>query len=85
MDTITTILGLFAAFFTTASYVPQAIKTIRSKNTKDIALSMYIMLSIGGLLWLIYGVYSKSWPIMIANGISLVVSCTILIFKIKFK
>ncbi|MBC7390897.1 MAG: SemiSWEET transporter [Opitutaceae bacterium] len=84
MDTIT-ILGLFAAFFTTASYVPQAIKTIRSKDTKDIALSMYILLCIGGLLWFIYGVYSKSWPIMIANGISLLFSCTIMVFKIKFK
>ena len=84
MDTIT-ILGLFAAFFTTASYVPQAIKTIRSKDTKDIALSMYIMLCIGGLLWLIYGIYSKNWPIMISKGIYLLFSCIILIFTIKFK
>ena len=80
-----TILGLAAAFFTTASYVPQAIKTIRSHSTTTISLNMYIFLCIGGLLWLIYGINTKSWPIIIANGISLIFSILILIFKIKFK
>lgn len=80
-----TILGLVAAFFTTASYVPQAIKTIRTRDTSNISKTMYIFLCVGVLLWFIHGIIDKSWPIIISNAISLVFSIIILIYKVLYK
>lgn len=78
-----TIIGLVAAFFTTASFLPQALKTIKSKDTSTISLVMYLMFTFGTLLWLIYGIEIRNIPISIANGITLILATIILIFKIN--
>lgn len=81
----TELIGMIAAFFTTIAFLPQAIKVIKTKNTQDLSLSMYSILCTGLLLWLIYGIQIDSLPIIIANGITLILSSTILIVKIKYK
>lgn len=82
---VTTIIGLLAAIGTTSSFVPQAIKTIKTKNTSGISLDMYSLFSFGTLLWLIYGIMNNDWPIIIANGITLIFASIILIYKIKYR
>ena len=82
---ITTIIGLLAAIGTTSSFLPQAIKTIRTKNTSGISLGMYSLFSFGTLLWFIYGIMGNDLPIIIANGITLVFAVIILVYKIKYK
>jgi MtN3 and saliva related transmembrane protein len=82
---ITTIIGLLAAISTTSSFLPQAIKTIRTKNTSGISLGMYSIFSFGTFLWFIYGIMGIDWPIIIANGITLIFACVILAYKIKYK
>lgn len=84
MSTIT-ILGLIAAVFTTTSFLPQAVKTIRTKNTKDISLAMYLIFSSGVLLWLLYGIFIKDFPVIIANAVTLVFALIILAYKLKYK
>lgn len=84
MSTIT-ILGLIAAFCTTTSFIPQAIKTIRTKNTKDISLAMYLIFSVGVSLWLVYGLLINDLPVIIANAITLVFALIILIYKLIYK
>lgn len=81
----TEILGLVAAFLTTASFLPQAIKVIRTKHTKDLSLSMYTMFFIGVALWLTYGILIEKIPIIISNAITLVLAGIILFMKIKHK
>ncbi|MEI9935029.1 MAG: SemiSWEET transporter [Ferruginibacter sp.] len=68
---IVTIIGLLAAFCTTVSFLPQAIKTIHTKDTEGISLSMYFLFTLGTFLWLLYGLFSYNIPIIIANGITL--------------
>ena len=80
-----TVLGLIAAFCTTVSYLPQAIKTIKTKQTKDLSLGMYLILTIGVLLWLVYGFLVKDIPIIFANAITLLFTGIILILKIKYR
>jgi MtN3 and saliva related transmembrane protein len=80
-----TIIGLIAAFGTTASFIPQAIKTIQTKNTSGISLGMYALFTFGTLCWLIYGILSHSLPVTIANAITLLFSSIILIYKIRYK
>jgi len=82
---LVTIIGYLAAFGTTASFLPQAIKTIETKDTSGISLPMYILFTVGTLLWLIYGVMAPSLPVAVANAITLIFASTILIYKIKYK
>lgn len=84
MDTFT-IIGLVAATCTTISFVPQAIKTIKTKHTKDLSLVMYSTFTAGIFLWLVYGILVKDLPLIIANVITLLFASIILILKIKYK
>ena len=84
MDIIT-IIGLIAAFLTTASSLPQVIKTIRLKETRDISFWMWTFLSAGIFLWLIYGIFKNDLPIILANGISLFLVLIVLGLKLKYK
>ncbi|MFT4665101.1 MAG: MtN3 and saliva related transmembrane protein [Polaribacter sp.] len=79
-----TILGLVAATLTTFSFLPQAIKVIKTKNTKDLSLPMYATLTIGVLLWLIYGFLMKDIPIIACNSITFIFASIILVMKMKY-
>jgi MtN3 and saliva related transmembrane protein len=82
---IINIIGLLAAFGTTVSFLPQAIKSIRTKDTSGISLSMYSLFTGGTLLWLTYGLLSNSMPVTIANAITFVFASIILVYKVKYK
>jgi MtN3 and saliva related transmembrane protein len=79
-----TIPGLVAAICTTLSFLPQALKIIMTKETGSISLLMYVFLECGLFLWLIYGFLIESFPLMLANGVALVLSTLILILKIRY-
>jgi len=76
------IIGYLAAFLTTVSFVPQAIKTVRTRDTSSISLGMYVLFTLGVVLWLVYGLGTRQWPIIIANAITVVLATLILGFKI---
>ncbi|MDH6083964.1 SemiSWEET transporter [Umezakia ovalisporum] len=84
MDSIT-LLGLCAAGLTTSAFLPQMFKTWRTKSAKDVSYLMLITFMSGLLLWLIYGIYLKSWPIILANGTTLFFNLIILWLKIKYR
>ncbi|TKB97022.1 SemiSWEET transporter [Pedobacter cryophilus] len=84
MDNLTSTIGFLAAIGTTASFIPQALKIFKTKDTKSISLSMYLMFISGVLLWLVYGIIKQDIPMIIANGITLVFAGIILYFKIKY-
>jgi MtN3 and saliva related transmembrane protein len=81
----TTLVASLAAVLTTASFIPQALKTLKTRQTKDISLWMYLMFSVGVLLWEIYGIWVTEWPIILANGITFLLVLPILLLKIKNK
>ena len=83
-DTIATIIGLTAAFLTTFAFLPQAIKTIKTKHTKDLSLIMLVMTDLGLICWLVYGILISSIPIIAANTVSIGLITAILILKIKY-
>ena len=83
-DTIAIIIGLTAAFFTTFAFLPQAIKTIKTKHTKDLSLIMLVMTDLGLICWLVYGMLISSIPIIAANTVSIGLISTILIMKIMY-
>ena len=79
------IIGYIAAFCTTISFLPQAVRVIKTKHTKDLSLLMYSIFNVGLILWLIYGIAIVAWPIIVANAITIVLTLTILYLKIKYK
>ena len=78
------IFGYIAAVLTTAAFLPQLIKTLKTKKADDVSLITLIMLIIGVLCWIIYGYNISSTPILIANLITLILNLLILISKIYF-
>lgn len=79
------ILGLLAALFTTVSFVPQVYKIGKTKSADGVSLTMFLIFFSGIALWLIYGIYLGSWPMILANVITGVLSLIIIYFKIKYK
>lgn len=79
------LIGYFAALCTTLSFVPQAIKTIKTRDTSGISLWMYLIFTVGVFLWLVYGFIIENHPLLIANAVTFVLAATILVFKIKYK
>ncbi len=75
--------GYIAAVMTTLAFVPQAIKTIRSKDTRSISLGMYVVFTIGIGFWLIYGIALNSLPMILSNIVTFLLSGTILAMKLK--
>lgn len=79
------ILGFAAATLTTIAFLPQLIKVWQTKSAKDISYEMLIVFCSGVFLWLIYGIYIQSLPIIIANLLTLIFNMIILGLKIKYK
>lgn len=84
METIN-ILGFAAATLTTVAFLPQLIKTWNSRSAKDVSFEMLIIFCTGVFLWFIYGLAIKSWPVIIANSLTLVFNLIILWLKIKYE
>ena len=77
-------IGAVAAVLTTASFLPQAWHSFKTRDVSGISLGMYSVFTVGVALWLLYGVLLQSWPLMIANGITLVLAAFILAMKLRF-
>ena len=76
--------GYFAAILTTLAFLPQLIKTLKTKKAEDVSLITLIMFLTGVLSWIVYGYKISSTPILLANLITFVLNLLILIFKITF-
>ena len=76
--------GYVAAVLTTLAFVPQALKTIRSRDTRSISLGMYVVFTIGLGFWMAYGIVLHSWPMILSNAVTLGLSSTILALKLRY-
>lgn len=75
--------GYAAAVLTTAAFVPQAIKTIRSRDTRSISLGMYVIFTAGIAFWFLYGLALGSWPMILSNIVTFLLAATILVLKLR--
>ncbi len=79
------LIGYTATILSIVSFVPQVIKTWRTKSTKDIALGMWVLGASGNFFWVIYGIALSSIQMIIANTIIFIGALSILFLKIKYK
>ncbi|WP_017733419.1 SemiSWEET transporter [Nafulsella turpanensis] len=78
-------IGILAAICTTLAFLPQVIKTWKSKSAKDLSLGMFLLFFTGVALWLTYGLLIYNIPIILANSITLVLAGSLLFFKLIYK
>lgn len=81
--TLVTLLGTAAACCTTGAYLPQVVKTWRSRSAADISSHMFAIMATGTALWLAYGILKTDWSIIGANAVSLVLTSTMLALKFR--
>lgn len=80
---IVDIIGSAAGTLTTLAFLPQVIKTWRTRSTRDISLGMFAAFCLGVTLWLVYGLLLMAWPLILANAVTLVLAGTVLVFKLR--
>lgn len=77
-------LGTCAALLTTGSFIPQAWLIFRTRQVEGISVGMYSAFTLGVALWLLYGVALGSWPIIMANAVTLTLASAILIMRVRY-
>jgi len=83
MDTAVA-LGFAAAFCTTSAFLPQVVKAVKTKSTTDISLVMYVVFTAGLFFWLVYGALIDSPPIIAANLVTLALSFSVILAKLRY-
>jgi len=82
---IAELIGYIATLLSVIAFIPQAIKSWKTKSTQDISLGMYSIFTTSQILWFTYGILIISWPLIVANAIIFTLSLIILIHKLKYK
>lgn len=81
----TTILGLVAGALTTVSFVPQVVKTWKTRSAKDVSVWMFTLLCAGIFFWIIYGFLIRSLPVILTNIVTLILASIVLALKVRYK
>lgn len=81
----TFLLGLLAGLLTTTAFVPQVLRTWRTKSANDLSTGMFIVFCSGVTLWLLYGILTRDLPVVVANAVTLMLALTILVMKFKYR
>lgn len=79
------LLGLLAGSLTTAAFLPQVLKTWKSRSAKDLSLGMFSIFCLGVAMWLVYGFAVNDIPVIAANFLTLLLASTLLFFKLRFR
>ena len=78
------VIGSVAGISTTSAFLPQVIRTWRTRSTHDISLGMFLLTVFGLVLWFIYGIEMNDWPLIVTDAVSLLLSATILGLKLRY-
>jgi MtN3 and saliva related transmembrane protein len=79
------LVGYAAAILTTVAFFPQVLKSWRTRDLSGVSLTMYGLFTAGVAMWLVYGVLLGSWPIIVANGVTLTLASVVLALKVKHR
>ena len=76
-------LGYFAGILTVSSFLPQVIRSWRTRQTRDLSLGMFTLLTTASALWMVYGVFTSDWPVILTNGAMVALNSAIAVAKIR--
>ncbi len=78
-------LGYFAGLLTVGSFLPQVIRTWRTRQTRDLSLVMFALLSTASLLWIVYGAFTRDWPVILTNSGMVAMNGALAIAKLRYR
>lgn len=78
------ILGYSAGFITALTFLPQVLKTYKEKSARDISLNMFLIAATNEIMWVVYGFLKNDMVIVLTNVVVLVLSLTMVVFKLKY-
>ncbi|WP_299438374.1 SemiSWEET transporter [uncultured Rhodospira sp.] len=81
---LTQAIGFTAALCTTVAFLPQALKAWRTRSVADLSLSTFLVFTIGVACWLVYGILTVDWPIIVANLVTLLLAGSIVVMRLAF-
>lgn len=84
MDNLVEVIGFISGILTVSSFIPQTLKTYRTKDVSGLSLIMYSLFNLGTIGWITYGYLRESWPLMIFNSITFVFAFPVLLMIIKY-
>ena len=79
------IIGLTAGALTTVSFLPQVLRTVKTRSSRDLSVGMVCFFMAGIILWLIYGIMARAWPIILTNDATIVLASVLLVFIIRYR
>ncbi|MGA2507277.1 MAG: SemiSWEET transporter [Chitinispirillaceae bacterium] len=79
------IIGLAAGTLTTVSFLPQLIRTVKTRSSRDLSIGMVCFFMAGIILWLIYGIMARAWPVIIANAVTLALGSVLLVLVFRYR
>jgi len=80
-----TVIGYMAATLTTFCFLPQLLHTLRTKSVGDLHIGSMILFDLGLALWLLYGIFLHSWPVILANAVTLALQLGLLRLKFRYR
>jgi MtN3 and saliva related transmembrane protein len=78
-------LGYLAGFLTVTSFLPQVIRTLRSRHAGDLSLGMFVILIAASSLWIVYGVVTSDWPVILTNTGMVVMNVALVGAKLRYR
>ena len=79
------VVGLFGAFLSSVTFIPQVYKAWQSKSVGDLSMTMILIVFSSTIVWIVYGVSLILWPVIICNSIMAVLTMLLIYFKLTFK
>lgn len=80
-----TLIGLIASVFSIAAFIPQVIRTWKTKKAEDLSMSMLVAFISGTLLWFVYGLLINSLPVIVANLVISILVIILMMLKLRYK
>ena len=77
-------LGFFAGLLTVSSFLPQVIRSWRTRQTRDLSLGMFTLLTTASSLWIIYGVLTSDWPVILTNAAMVALNGALAVAKVRY-
>jgi len=84
MTALFTFVGFAAGTLTTLAFLPQVWHTYRHKSVEGLSYTTLVTFSLGVVLWFVYGLYLHSWPMILANGVTLLLQLPLLVMKLRY-
>ena len=77
-------LGFFAGLLTVSSFLPQVIRSWRTRQTRDLSLGMFALLTTASSLWIVYGVVTADWPVILTNAAMVALNGALAVAKVRY-